>query len=126
MRGQRGHPVRVGGIEGDAEGRADEEAAGAEGGGIVFAQEGGERGEGHGHATRQVQHRRAHRHLFEVAGAQLEAVDGVAVIQLMHAHVVVRFAAGWAAKPAQVGGGGGEGQVVDLRAGQELHETGPG
>jgi hypothetical protein len=43
MRGQRGHPVRIGRIEGDAEGWADDEAAIAEGRGIVFAQEGGER-----------------------------------------------------------------------------------
>lgn len=49
---QRGHPVGIGRIKSDAEGRADDEVAGAEGGGIVLAQEVGVRSEGHGHTTR--------------------------------------------------------------------------
>jgi hypothetical protein len=92
-----------------------------EGAGVVLAQKCGERGEGHGHAVRQVQHRGAHRHLFQAAGTELEAVHGIAVVQLAHARRVVGLAAGRTAALAQFVGRDVEGEVVDLTIRRELY-----
>lgn len=116
---QRRYPAGRVGHEGQAESRADDEAGALEVVRVVFGDEGLQGEEGHGHAA-EVDDVGALGDFLQPA-AVLEAVDHVAVVQLVEFDGVAGFVLRRTAQRAQLLRRGGEGQAVDGDEGVEPH-----